>query len=107
MQYLLLLSEIAVMAFFIALRMRSFKAVKRRINPQNFPEDSHNMVKTGKTKRIQAERVKYNNTMVILFTVALALVTFTLLFNASAVVDQHREDGLINEVFVPEEFKKS
>jgi hypothetical protein len=101
MEYLLLLLEIAVTAFFLIRRKRIFDAVKLRINPNNHDEQSHNMVKTGKTKRIQAARSKYHNTMVLIAAAGLALITFTLMYNAGKIANQHRKDGLVTEVYTP------
>ena len=98
MYYLLLILQIAITTYALVWRTKKYKARKLQINPKGHPEDSHNMIKSGKTKALQRVRQKYRNHFALILAMGLAAITFTLLYNANEIVNQHRADGLLQNL---------
>ena len=87
--------ELFFTLLFLGWRYSRFQKFKQRMNPNGHPETHHNLVKTGKTKRIKRERTRYINQMVMILAIGLSAISLTMFINASEIVNQHREDGLI------------
>jgi hypothetical protein len=102
MLYLFLFIEITLTILFLYLRVRSYRVKQNLINPKNEPEDNHNLIKSGKTKRLQRERQRYINSMFKIAAIGLVVITATLFWFSHQIVEQHRKDGLISAVFIDE-----
>jgi hypothetical protein len=102
MLYFIVFIEIAITLIFLYLRLKKYQDKKLLINPKNELEDSHNLVKSGKTKRLVKERDRFINSMVIILAIGLVILSATLFRHYNQVVKQHRKDGLISIVLIDE-----
>ncbi|MBL4624330.1 MAG: hypothetical protein JKY42_04225 [Flavobacteriales bacterium] len=100
MLYFLLFIEINLTTLFLYRRIQKYRLKKNLINPNNEPKDSHNLIKSGKTKRLERERQRYVYSMVKIFAIGLVVITATLFWYSHQIVKQHRKDGLISVVLV-------
>ena len=99
MQYILLSIEILITIVLLVIRYKKYQVKKNLINPKNETWDTHNLIKSGKTKRLERERRKYTNTMVTIIAIGLVVASATLFWYSHALVEQHRKAGLISSVF--------
>lgn len=99
MQYILLLSEILLTVLLLFIRHKKYQNKNRLINPKREAWQTHNLIKSGKTKRLNRERQKYTNTMVIILAIGLVAICATLFWYLHLLVEQHRKDGLIGSTF--------
>lgn len=99
MQYILLFIEILLTVLLLFIRHIKYHEKKSLINPKSEDWETHNLIKSGKTKRLVRERQKYINTIVTIIAIGLVAICATLFWYSHLLVEQHRKDGLIGSVF--------
>jgi hypothetical protein len=92
---LLLSIEIALTVLFLYLRFRNYQFKKHQINPNNDAKDNHNLIKSGRTKRLEKERERFINGVVKILAVGAVVICGTLFWHFSQKVKQHEKDDRI------------